>query len=32
MNKITMNECSRRKLDEIYIAVHAIKNEININT
>ncbi|MBQ8234258.1 MAG: transposase [Bacilli bacterium] len=30
MNKITMNECSRRKLDEIYIVVHAIKNEINI--
>ena len=30
MNKITMNECSKRKLDELYVVIHAIKNEINI--
>ena len=30
MNKLTLTECSRRKLDETYIAVYAIKNEINI--
>ena len=30
MNKITMNECSKRKLDELYVVVHAIKNEINL--
>lgn len=30
MEKLTMNECSKRKLDEMYIVVYAIKNEINI--
>lgn len=30
MNKITLLECSRKKLDETYIAVYAIKNIINI--
>jgi hypothetical protein len=30
MNKITMNECSKRKLDDLYLVIHAIKNEINI--
>ena len=27
---MTMNECSKKKLDEIYIVVYAIKNEISI--
>ena len=26
MNKITMNECSKRKLDELYVVIHAIKD------
>lgn len=30
MNKLTLTECSKRKLDETYIVVYAIKNEINI--
>ncbi|MBR3229343.1 MAG: transposase [Clostridia bacterium] len=30
MEKLTMNECSKRKLDEMYIVVYAIKNEVNI--
>ena len=30
MNKILMNECSKRRLDELYVVVYAIKNEINI--
>ena len=30
MNKLTLTECSRRKLDETYIVVYAIKNEIII--
>lgn len=30
MNKIMMNECSKRKLDEMYLVIHAIKNEVNI--
>ena len=28
MNNITMNECSKRKLDELYVVIHAIKNTI----
>ena len=30
MNKLTLTECSKRKLDSTYIVVYAIKNEINI--
>ena len=30
MNKLTLSECSTRRLDETYIVVYAIKNEINI--
>lgn len=30
MEKLTMNECSKRKLDSMYIVIYAIKNEINI--
>ena len=30
MNQLTLLECSKRKLDETYLVVYAIKNEINI--
>lgn len=30
MNKLTMSECSKKRLDETYLVVYAIKNEINI--
>ena len=30
MNELTLTECSKRKLDNTYIVVYAIKNEINI--
>ena len=30
MKKIEMCECSKRKLDELYIVIYAIKNEVNI--
>ena len=30
MNEITMNECCKRKLDETYLVIYAIKNEINV--
>ena len=30
MNQLTLTECSKRKLDDTYIVVYAIKNEINI--
>ena len=30
MQKITMNECSKKRLDETYLVIYAIKNEINI--
>lgn len=30
MNELTLNECSKRRLDDTYIVVYAIKNEINI--
>ena len=30
MNTITMSECSKRKLDETYLVIYAIKNSINI--
>ena len=30
MNKLTMSECSKKKLDETYLIVYAIKNEVNI--
>ena len=30
MNKLTLNECSKRKLEQTYLVVYAIKNEINI--
>ena len=30
MNELTMNECSKRKLDDTYLVVYAIKNDINI--
>ncbi len=30
MNQLTILECSKRKLDETYIVVYAIKNELNI--
>lgn len=29
LNKLTLTECSRGSLDEKYIVVYAIKNEIN---
>ena len=29
MNVLTMNECCKRKLDETYLVIYAIKNEIN---
>ena len=30
MNKLTLNDCVKRRLDETYIVVYAIKNEINL--
>ena len=30
MKEITLADCSKRKLDDTYIVVYAIKNEINI--
>ncbi len=30
MNQLTLSECTKRKLDETYVVVYAIKNEINI--
>ena len=30
MNKLTLTECSKRRLDETYLVVYAIKNEINM--
>lgn len=30
MNQLTLLECSKRKLDETYLIIYAIKNEINI--
>ncbi len=30
MNQLTLFECSKRKLDETYLVIYAIKNEINI--
>ena len=30
MKEITLSDCSKRKLDDTYIVVYAIKNEINI--
>ena len=30
MNQLTLTECSKRKLDQTYLVVYAIKNEINI--
>ena len=30
MNELTLSECSKRRLDDTYIVVYAIKNEINI--
>lgn len=30
MEKLTLLECSKRKLDETYLVVYAIKNEINL--
>ena len=30
MNQLTSTECSRRRLEETYLVVYAIKNEINI--
>ena len=30
MNELTMNECSKRKLDDTYLVVYIIKNDINI--
>lgn len=30
MNQLTLTECSKRKLDETYLVIYAIKNEINI--
>ena len=30
MKELTMNDCSRRRLDDIYLVIYAIKNEINI--
>ena len=30
MNKLTMNEYLKRKLDKTYLVIYAIKNEVNI--
>ena len=30
MEKLTMNDCTKRKLDDTYLVVYAIKNEINV--
>ena len=30
MEKLTISECSKRKLEEMYIVVYALKNEVNI--
>ena len=30
MNKLTLSECSKRRLEQTYLVVYAIKNEINI--
>ena len=30
MKEITINDCSKRRLEDIYLVVYAIKNEINI--
>ena len=30
MKKLTMNDCSKRKLDDTYLVIYAIRNEINI--
>ena len=30
MKQLTFSECAKRKLDEIYLVVYAIKNEINL--
>lgn len=30
MEKLTMNDCSKRRLDDIYLVIYAIRNEINI--
>ena len=30
MNQLTLIECSKRRLDETYLVIYAIKNEINI--
>ena len=30
MNNLTINECSKKKLDDTYLVVYAIKNEVNI--
>ena len=31
MKELTLSECSKKKLDETYIVVYAIKNEINVS-
>lgn len=30
MNKLTLTECSKKRLDDTYLVIYAIKNEINI--
>ena len=30
MQKLTMNDCSKRKLEDIYLVIYAIRNEVNI--
>lgn len=30
MKKLTLSECTKRKLDDIYLVVYAIKNELNL--
>ena len=30
MNKLTMTECAKKRLEETYLVVYAIKNELNI--
>ena len=30
MEKLTMNEYTKKKLDNIYLVIYAIKNEVNI--
>ena len=30
VKKLTMNDCSKRKLDDTYLVIYAIRNEINI--